>query len=1328
MSKQITKALEDVAKKAGEGLATDFAGSYRKILTDTHKGATAVAETTAKKEAGTVEDLAALKRPKGASDVPKPSEPKPGPPPNAWNKPLQIKPSGSEVPKPTPPKLRNDAEDPKKTATPATKRTTKSDPVDIASGDMVLSAVDLALPGVLALVLSRTHVSSYRCGGWFGRSWASTLDQRLELDDAGVVFAAEDGMLLSYPVPQVGAEVVPTEGPRWPLRWDGAPGGTLRVTDPHTGTSWHFGAPSGAQGPHAREAGSLQLPLTAITDRNGNRIEILHTADGIPYEVRHTAGYRVAVATTGKRITALTLLDDRAGDGSVEEIPLVAFGYDGDGNLDAVTDSSGLPLRYTYDTSARITGWTNRAGHQYRYLYDRAGRCVQTRGDGGFLDAVFSYDTERRTTTVTDSLGHATVFELDEYGRTVRESAPNGAVAATSWDRYGRLLSRTDPLGAVTAFDYDADGNLTRSTLPDGTVSTAGYDDSHRMVDLVALDGTRWGYSYDERGNLTAKVDPLGARTTYAHGERGEPRSTTDPLGSRTQVSTNPAGLLLSVTDPLGAVTHCTRDAFGREVSVTDPLGGVTTYGWTIEGRPAWQVDAEGGRQEWTYDADGNLVEHLDASGARTRYAYTYFGRLAARTEHDGTRYTFTYDTQLQLTAVTNPAGARWTYRYDAVGALVAETDFTGRTITYTRDLTGQLVARTNGAGQSVTFTRDLRGRTVQLAAAEQTIRFGYDAAGRLLEADNGTGLLRYRYDAAGRTVAEEYDGAELTHGYDLSGQRVLRRTPAGVESRWTYDAAGQPTSLSTASGTLAFDYDALGRETVRRFGEAAVHRGWDAMDRLTGLSLTAGGQNVAQRSFGYQADGMPVGSTDSVHGPVAYQLDARARVTAVTGANWSERYAYDQLGNVSGGPTPVSGAGTGEPAAPAELDARGLLRTAGRTSYDYDGQGRIVRETRRLLSGGRLTWHYQWDSHDQLIQVTVPDGTLWCYRYDALGRRTAKRHLTADGASVLEETTFSWDGAHLAEQRHTRAGTAEHRTTTWDWSVGGQLALTQLDRLEHGLAQEEINRRFHAIVTDLAGAPTELVDESGVVSWRRRGTIWGRDSATGRESPQPVGPDDCPLRFPGQYLDRETGLHYNLFRYYDPTSARYLSPDPLGLSAADNPYGYVPNPLVGADPLGLDPEMVDLYHGTTRSGADNIVSRGINPNVSPRPMDFGHGGFYVTNDRRQAEQWSRMIGQRRGEDPAVLHFRVPKDQLDALPGRRFGPDDDAALGQFIRHHRADRNGTRMHGYDLVEGKMLMNMNSLRNRQIPMRLSGHQIAIHHQGGASLFDQSLVGIL
>jgi RHS repeat-associated protein len=64
-------------------------------------------------------------------------------------------------------------------------------------------------------------------------------------------------------------------------------------------------------------------------------------------------------------------------------------------------------------------------------------------------------------------------------------------------------------------------------------------------------------------------------------------------------------------------------------------------------------------------------------------------------------------------------------------------------------------------------------------------------------------------------------------------------------------------------------------------------------------------------------------------------------------------------------------------------------------------------------------------------------------------------------------------------------------------------------------------------------------------------------------------------LRFPGQYYDAETGLHYNMHRYYSPKLGRYLTPDPLKKYSRYpqpyNTYAYaVNNPVKSKDPLGL--------------------------------------------------------------------------------------------------------------------------------------------------------------
>ena len=83
------------------------------------------------------------------------------------------------------------------------------------------------------------------------------------------------------------------------------------------------------------------------------------------------------------------------------------------------------------------------------------------------------------------------------------------------------------------------------------------------------------------------------------------------------------------------------------------------------------------------------------------------------------------------------------------------------------------------------------------------------------------------------------------------------------------------------------------------------------------------------------------------------------------------------------------------------------------------------------------------------------------------------------------------------------------------------------------------------------------MTDIEGQVRWEGVNSAWGKLL---RESETQVSGYSQNLRMQGN-TDRETGLHYNLFRYYDPTGGRFTQQDPIGL-AGDKPYQYAPNAL----------------------------------------------------------------------------------------------------------------------------------------------------------------------
>ncbi|MGW1002520.1 RHS repeat-associated core domain-containing protein, partial [Streptomyces sp. NPDC002520] len=335
-------------------------------------------------------------------------------------------------------------------------------------------------------------------------------------------------------------------------------------------------------------------------------------------------------------------------------------------------------------------------------------------------------------------------------------------------------------------------------------------------------------------------------------------------------------------------------------------------------------------------------------------------------------------------------------------------------------------------------------------------------------------------------------------------------------------------------------------------------------MGCLTTQSVTGrGGRTVQHRAYSYRADGNLIGIDDSRNGSRTFDLDAAGRVTAVHAANWTERYAYDEAGNQTQAQWPADHPGQ-EAVGPRTYTGTRINR-AGNVRYEHDALGRITLRQKTRLSRKPDTWRYTWDTEDRLTSVVTPDGTRWRYTYDPLGRRTAKLRLAFDGETVVERVDFTWDGTTLCEQTTTSPDLPNPITLTWDHQ--GLRPLAQTERITAPDApQDEIDSRFFAIVTDLVGTPSELIDEQGEIAWHTRSTLWGTTAWAADSTAY------TPLRFPGQYFDPETGLHYNYFRHYDPETARYLTSDPLGLTPTPNPSTYIHNPHTWSDPLGLSP------------------------------------------------------------------------------------------------------------------------------------------------------------
>ncbi|MBN6038103.1 DUF6531 domain-containing protein [Amycolatopsis sp. 195334CR] len=712
------------------------------------------------------------------------------------------------------------------------------EPVDVATGEVVLAQADLTLTGRPDLVLRRFHRSSYRAGRWFGASWASTVDQQLLVDELHLRLFTADGRIRCYPHPTGTEAVHPVTGPGDPLRRsaDGH-----RVETPDGTLLFEPGAEPGVR------------RLLAIEHPGSPPATIEYTESGAPGVLRGAGGQEVRFTTADGRITGIDVL----GDGITTAV--VRFGYNRLGQLVQVANAGGPPMSFDYDLSDRLIGWQDRVGTWYRYAYDPGSRCVRTIGADGYFSGAYTYDDDRRATRHTDALGHTTEFRFDEAGRLTEEVDPLGGRHGYSWDQQGRLFSRTDPLGRTTLFTHDDEG-LTGVIRPDGSVL------SYTSGELSTQDGT-----VRARTVVDPLTEPIGVAAPWRAAAPDDPFANEPP--------------------DAGPVTE--RDAFGRPRTTKTASGGTVGLGWTVAGHRAVRQGPLGRRDVWRFDAEGQPIEHRDATGQVSRRHYGRFGLLTTEIDADGGRTTYTYDGRARLTSVTNPAGLTWRYTYDPAGRPIEEEDFDGRRISFDYNEAGQLTRLTNGLGEVTEFGYDRLGNLVEQRTAEDTATYAYDPLGRLVHAANRDSVLEIRRDALGRVLAESINGHEVRWRYGETGPR--RRTPSGVDSAW------RPDGLTFAGHEIRIERDAAGRERTRFVdGLRVLAQRFDAEDQLVEQLLAHGEQVLKKREFTYRIDGRLIAIDDSAAGPTRLRLDALGRITESTGPRGTLRYRYDTAGNIT--------------------------------------------------------------------------------------------------------------------------------------------------------------------------------------------------------------------------------------------------------------------------------------------------------------------------------------------------------------------------------------------------------------------------------------------
>lgn len=394
-----------------------------------------------------------------------------------------------------------------------------------------------------------------------------------------------------------------------------------------------------------------------------------------------------------------------------------------------------------------------------------------------------------------------------------------------------------------------------------------------------------------------------------------------------------------------------------------------------------------------------------------------------------------------------------------------------------------------------------------------------------------------------------------LAHCYDELGNRTSTTLPDGRVIEALHYGSGHVHQINV-DGELVTDLerDDLHRETGRSQGALTSTMSYDALGRRTKMqSQQQHGGTVLAKAWVYGQTGEVARKDHSVHGGSSYMVDPLERICYASQAVRREMFQWDAAANLVD--AVQSGGHVRHNRVLVFQDKR----------FEYDVHGRLA--TKR--SGAHTEQHFSYDGEHRLIRIeTQRQGITQQVRfdYDALGRRIRKH----DAFGV---TLFQWNGLSLLqEQRASQSATYLYETNSAiplarvDAAVGGQD--------ESGSAAgQAAPYYFHC---DVSGMPEEMTSMSGELVWSAQYEVWG-NTVLERWAPEPAatsGPVESPLpqnlRFQGQYLDRESGLHYNTFRYYDPDIGRFISPDPIGIAGGTNLYQYAPNPMGWIDPFGL--------------------------------------------------------------------------------------------------------------------------------------------------------------
>jgi RHS repeat-associated protein len=859
---------------------------------------------------------------------------------------------------------------------------------------------------------------------------------------------------------------------------------------------------------------------------------------------------------------------------------------------------------YQYDASGRQTITSNALGESTVVETDVAGRPVltQVKASGGAVkrQTSLAYSPDHHGVAITRGTGGDAVTTTtfsDTFGNPVATRYANGDFILASYDVNGNLLSSRNEANLVTRFEYDALNRPAKTLLPDNAETSLIYNAAGNVLERRMPANLTWLATYDNAGRqLTAALKNGAANTrpfTYAY----------YPNGIN-------VGLLQTVTDPRNIVSTYVYDDFLRLGSLSidgslpehdveldyqyDTRGLLTRVDQNHPAYPAHEATAV----ERAWDGYGQMVAEkvwLHAA-VHSDVAQTWdaAGRRAtlhpAGTALPSPLYDFDHDPDGSLTRVSSN-GQSHTFAYGDNGLLESRANSYRTFNILDRDARGRILSTSTTVGSDTPLAETFTWLPDSRLQSYVATRSG---GGAWNETRN------YQYNNRRQLVSESFapaSGQSKTLTYQFDGN-----TPGGLGVR-TY--AGIVSGLKVDSNA------------VNNFARVTL-------DKVVSGMFTATGNALGAQSVGVEINNVPVG-----------------------GVNFPGR--QDPVGNWSVALDLPSGEHTMEvtahhPGNQFNPAATSTFRVGEEFTSTYDNEGLLM--ARDSTSEEHRT--FTWDGLGRLVkfrQSKGNDGFYWHAQYDGLGRRINFKKHPFSGTPPAETlapvpdyegySTFDPEVEFLEIGLRLISALTNPITEQITWKVYGPDASGAYGGFQ-GIGGLEA-------CLEQGGATTGLISDAfGHVVARSNGSAvaWqaSRTLGFGPQADTPPLQFDVPapsvgvfrplaecLGRQGRYIDA-TGYFCDGARYYDPTSGRYISPDPIGHASDMSLYAYCHgDPINGVDSDGrLSKQFqnfaLDTYQGWAAHASvrlDAIATADFSQGGTWRDFGFamGQGGINFGRD-----------------------------------------------------------------------------------------------------------------